>query len=196
MKPWIKYTGIVLAILLLINYLWLLRVTSYSGNQDVVFLENKTYTSLKDIINRPEFKNKVVYVDIWGTSCPPCFDELQKYSPLLTNHYKRVDDVVFLYICIDRHPMPEVRWKGKVKELTPKGYHVLVRGGTDEELSLTKDVFGKLVKGKFFPYIPFYIIIDKNGHIVGKPSPNPNYAELQPDSKALLYHKIDSVRTL
>ncbi len=106
MKKWLTYSALTVLLILIIGGAYVLKATSYKGNQQIVIWEDKPFTSLHDVLQRPEFKNKVVYVDIWGTTCPPCFEELQKYSPLLTSHYKDADDIAFLYICIDRHHCP------------------------------------------------------------------------------------------
>lgn len=166
--------------------------TSYRGNQSVVLLNaGGTYTSFQDIIKRPEFANKVVYVDVWGTSCLPCFDELENHTPALTKRYAHNQAIAFLYVCIDRHPLPEVRWKDKLQQFKPAGYHVLVEA--EQEAKLAKDIVGQAVRGRYFPYAPYYFMVDKHGRIVGQPVANPEQGELRPSDRQRLYAKLDSL---
>ena len=195
MKKWIKYALVFTSAVIIIAGSYVFVKTSYHGNNKILFLNSgKAYTSFNDIIQRSEFKNKTVYVDIWGTTCPPCFEELKNYTPQLTQHYKNTKDIAFLYICIDRHPFSEVRWKDKVQMLKPPGYHVLVEA--EEEPKLAKDILGQAVDGQYFPYEPFYFIVSKQGHIIGKLSADPDKGELKPSDKNALYNKLDSLRQL
>jgi hypothetical protein len=159
-------------LLIAIGIGWIVKYiidTSYNGDDEIVLLNSgKPYTSLQDILNLPEFKNKIVYVDVWGTYCTPCFNEFEKYTSQLTQRYKSAGDIAFLYICTDSHPMPEMRWKDRIKTYRPKGYHVLVE--SDEEAKLSNEVFGSALEGKYFPYVPCYFIVGKDGKIVDGPT--------------------------
>jgi thiol-disulfide isomerase/thioredoxin len=195
MKRWIKYSLWTILVIVVIATGYIFIQTSYNGNDKIILLNSgQAYTSFQDIINLPEFKNKIVYVDVWGTSCPPCFEELKNYTPQLTKRYKDKKDIVFLYICIDRHPLPEVRWKEKIQTLKPSGYHVLVEAA--EEHKLAKDIVGQAVKGQFFPYEPCYFIVNKQGQIVDRPTTDPGEMELKPSDTTKLYSKLDSLRQL
>jgi len=193
MKKWIKYSLLGIIVIVLFGAGYVLVKTSYNGSDKIILLNSGSkYISFQNIIQRPEFKNKIVYVDIWGTNCGPCFEELENYTPQLTERYKDAKDIAFLYICLDRHPLPELRWKDKIQMFKPNGYHVLVNA--EGEPKLAKDIIGQSVDGQFFPYIPFYFIVNKQGQIIGKPTADPSKGELQPSDKNLLYKKLDSVR--
>jgi len=195
MKKGIKYTLVIFSGCLFIAFAYIKYETGYRGSDKIILLnEGQEYTSIKDIIGQPQFKNKVIYVDIWGTSCPPCFEELKNHTPGLTNRYKDSTDIAFLYICIDVHPFPQMRWKEKIKQLEPLGYHVLVDEKAEKKLA--EDIIGQAVDGKYFPYIPCYFIIDKKGKIVKRPALDPNLGELLPSTTILLYNKLDSLRHL
>lgn len=194
-KRRIKYLFLtfLLIVLLATGYIW--KKLSYNGSDSIILLNpGKAFTSFQDIISLDEFKNKIVYVDVWGTSCPPCFEELKNYTPQLTQRYKNKNDIVFLYICIDRHPLPELRWKDKIQMLKPKGYHVLVEG--DEEPKLAKEIIGQAVNRQFFPYEPCYFIVNKQGRIIDRPTTDPGKMELEPSDSIRLYNKLDSLRQI
>lgn len=193
MEKWIRNLLIVLSIIVIVPVAYFLYKNSYNGSSKIILLNaGEKFTSVADIIKRPEFKNKIVYVDVWGTSCPPCFNEFKNYTPQLTERYKNERNIAFLYICLDRHPLPETRWKDRIEKFSPKGYHVLVENGV-EEIQLAKEIVGQAKDGEFFPYIPFYFIVDKSGHIIGKPSSDWEQRELQPSDGHLLYHELDSL---
>lgn len=171
---------------------YVLLKTAYQGNDRVVLLNSgQAYTSLQDIIKQPVFRNKIIYVDVWGTTCPPCFLELKDHTPKLTQRYRQNENIAFLYLCIDRHPLPEVRWKSKIQELQPAGYHALVEA--TEEAKLANDILGKSWQSKYVPYEPFYFIVDRRGKIVGQPIANPDQGELRPSDGPRLYAKLDSL---
>lgn len=196
MKKWIKYFLSAGLIIVMAGGIYVLAKTSYNGNNTIVLLNSGAgYTSFEDVIKRPEFSNKVVYVDVWGTTCPPCFEELKNHTPQLTQRYENAKDIAFLYICIDEHPLPAFRWKDRIQLLTPKGYHVLVKGGKEEH-KLAIDIIGQAAHGQYFPYIPCYFIVNKKGQIVNRPTSDPEKGELRPSDKNLLYHKLDSLRNI
>ncbi len=154
--------------------------------------EDSAFTSLSDVLSLPQFRNKVVYVDVWGTTCTPCMEELKNFTPKLTARYRNSKDMAFLYLCLDRHPIPELRWKEKLRLLQPEGYHVLIRGGAGER-KLALEITGEASEGKFFPYLPYYFIVNREGRIVGRQSADPENSELRPSDGALLYQRLDSV---
>lgn len=195
MKKWIRLSLFVVLALLLAGAGYILITSSYSGDGKIVLLNaGKPYTSFREILQQPAFRNKVVYVDIWGTSCLPCFDELKNHTPQLTGRYKTSRDIAFLYICIDRHPLPEVRWKNKIRQFQPQGYHVLVE--ENEEASLARDIIGQTSNGGYFSYIPYYLIVDKQGRVVTTASADPEKGELRPSAGNALYSRLDSLRNL
>ena len=193
MPKWIKYSLAFLLAAAFGFFLFIKILTQYSGTKDIILLNQKEgYTSLKRILQSPAFRGKTIYVDIWGTSCPPCYEEMSRFAPQLTNLYKDSDDIVFLYFCIDRHPFPETRWKSRLKELQPKGYHILIDAENEKKLAM--DIIGEAVEGQYYPYLPSYFIVDKNGAIVKRPTLNPEESEKQPSSTHELYSRLDSIR--
>lgn len=99
------------------------------------------------------FKGKTVFVDMWGTWCGPCREEIDQKSETIRNHFKG-KDVVFLYISnrdIDRAD----EWKRLIAYYKMEGAHILA------DMSLTKDIMDQLKLTGF----PSYFIINKNGSV-------------------------------
>jgi thiol-disulfide isomerase/thioredoxin len=192
-KKRLLITGLILIVALSLVFK-VLKPLGYKGNDAVILLPD-TFSSLAKIKGLPIFKGKVLYIDIWGTSCPSCFHEFKNYTPQLTDRYKNNKDIAFLYICIDRYPLPELRWKEKIELFKPKGVHILVRGGTAEK-RLSIEIFGTAVDDKYLPYQPCYLIINKEGEMVTKPNLNPELGERIPSETFTLYRKLDSLIAL
>jgi peroxiredoxin len=123
-------------------------------------------TSLSD------FKGKVVYLDIWATWCRPCLEEMKK-GKKLKEAFVDNKDVVFLYVSIDKEAD---KWRNYVKSNSVLGFHLISREGAEEKLLERYDV----------PYIPRFVLIDKQGNIVQYEAKAPSDASIEADIKALL----------
>lgn len=51
-------------------------------------------------VNLSNFKNKVIYIDIWATWCEPCLKQMPSFE-LLREKYSKNTDVVFISLSID-----------------------------------------------------------------------------------------------
>lgn len=58
-------------------------------------------------VSLSDFKGKVVYLDFWGTWCPPCMREMREFAPALKKQFEG-RDVVFLYVSVND---PEPKWQ-------------------------------------------------------------------------------------
>lgn len=123
-------------------------------------------TSLSD------FKGKVVYLDIWATWCRPCLEEMKK-GKKLKEAFKGNKEVVFLYISIDKDVE---KWKNYVKTNNVEGVHLISREGAEENILQRYDA----------PYIPRFVLIDKEGNIVQYEAKAPSDASVENDIRALL----------
>ncbi|WP_162946484.1 TlpA family protein disulfide reductase [Chitinophaga barathri] len=112
-----------------------------------------------------QYKGKVIYMDIWGTWCAPCRDQMN-YVPALKQRLKG-KDVVFVYLA---NNSVEKAWKGAIKQ------HKLV-GDNVVHYNLPREQQGILEKKYLYGGWPTYIIIDKEGKYVTNQAPRPS----QPD---------------
>jgi thiol-disulfide isomerase/thioredoxin len=109
-------------------------------------------------------RGKMVYVDIWTTTCGWCKKEFAHNDPLkLALADKGVE---MLYISLDRDIF-EQRWKDMIKYYNLSGYHV--RANTDFSNSL-ENHFGRFG-------IPRYLIIGTDGKIINPDAPRPSALE-------------------
>jgi thiol-disulfide isomerase/thioredoxin len=148
-----------------------------SDNYLIIGDSTNTYKSVDDILRRNEYKNKVVYVDIWGTRCPPCLREFENI-PQLKKRFAN-DSIVFLYLCspytLKWDKNNEILWQKIIKEHKLSGMHVL----------MSAECYGK---GFFEKYrdkytesrlygIPTYLLVNKKGIIVNFDAPRPSAGE-------------------
>ncbi len=96
-------------------------------------------------------KGKTVFVDMWGTWCGPCREEIEANSAALETYFKG-KDVVFLYIA-NNDSDHEEQWKKLIAYYQLEGTHVLANE------KLTGDIMQK-TKSRGFPS---YFIIKKDG---------------------------------
>ena len=62
-----------------------------------MFIENtKSFNTIEDVLKLKQFKNKIVYIDLWGYGCAACMKEFD-YLPEIKAKYKN-SQVAYLYI--------------------------------------------------------------------------------------------------
>jgi len=127
------------------------EIQKRSINDRMIF-ETATLTTFDEVLNL--YKGKTVLLDMWGTWCGPCRDELKNNSPAIKAYFKD-KGLDYLYIANgDRKTEFRIKaWKSLITYLNMEGHHILA---TDE---LTNDIEQKIqLKG-----YPTYVIIHKDG---------------------------------
>jgi len=98
------------------------------------------------------FRGKVMVIDLWATWCPPCRVALplveQEVAPLK-------DEVVSVSICTDGREQP-TRAREMVQELAPTTLLLADTGAYADAVKVTE--------------IPAFIVVDREGRIVGEHS--------------------------
>jgi len=84
------------------------------NENNIAFETDEGRDLLNGIINK--HKNKVLYIDFWGTFCGPCITDF-KYASKLKEYY-RGKDVAFIYLC---ERGDEKRWNDIIKEFKVSG---------------------------------------------------------------------------
>jgi hypothetical protein len=201
---------------------------SYHGNDEIILLEDSyEKTSLEELINRNEFKGKVLYIRIWE----PFDTEIKAYSEkelatfqsqldtlkdnidsdeykllsmklkgqivqgvsiedqlnaieMLLPKYKN-DDVAFVYITYPDNNYQNRKddfrkWKTAVKRYKTPGYHLVMNP------ELGKQVRRYFTETATKRYLPYYLLVNKQGKIV-------DYQAPWPQDTALLYPMINQL---
>lgn len=112
-------------------------------------------------VSLSDYKGKIVVIDFWGTWCGPCKRELP-FSKKVEEHFAGRDDVVFLFVALERGP--RANWEQFIKDNELPGVHLYTRNSSPD----------------LAPYkitsVPRYAIIDKGGNVfdafASRPSQN------------------------
>lgn len=129
------------------------EATARLGNsmpKKAIFLQSNTTAKWDNILEH--FKGKTVFLDMWGTWCSPCREEIEKNAAALKKHFEG-KGVEFLYVT--NYDKSEAKWKQLIAFYNLEGSHIFANE------ALTDEIMAK-IKGSGFPS---YAIIDKNGKI-------------------------------
>lgn len=112
-------------------------------------------------VSLSDFTGKVVVIDFWGTWCGPCKRELP-YSKQIESHFADNEDVVFLFVALERGD--KATWLNYINDNELPGVHLFAQGQTPS----------------LIPYkissVPRYVLIGRDGTIfnayASRPSQN------------------------
>ncbi len=135
-----------------------LRLASNAKNKNIQIVSNfETTSSIYDIIK--PLKGKVVYLDVWGTWCGPCKEEL-KFNPDLKAKFKD-KNVAFVYLDLDDEKL-DAQWREFIITNNMEGLHL--RKTRQTIISFWKELLANADDKT--EYYPQYFIFDKTGKLV------------------------------
>ena len=108
------------------------------------------------------YQGKIVYLDVWGTWCSPCKQEM-KYTSAIKQAMKG-KEMVFLYLA---NSSPEESWKNVIKEYSLAGAQAV-------HYNLPSKLQSMLEEYLQVEHYPTYLFIDRNGEIVDRNPPRPS----------------------
>lgn len=150
------------------DYLKYSFTTQYNALKKILAGEIAPNFTLKDLYDKDvslsDFRGKIVYLNFWGTWCPPCIASVPKQIEI-QRKYEHNKDIVFLNIALEYGVEDIERWKNFVKEKGYNGIHLVAEKQFNNE-SLTDYMLNTA---------PTYMIIGKSGEII-KPRTIPPYA--------------------
>jgi thiol-disulfide isomerase/thioredoxin len=147
-------------------------------NTHIAIVKDYQYIpSVYDIIK--DFKGKVVYLDVWGTWCGPCKDEL-KYIPQLRSAFMN-KDVAFVYLDMDEEDRDAI-WKEFIKVNGLTGTHL--RKNRETIAPFWKELLANHPdKAEYYPQ---YFIFNKEGKLAISKA-------FRPSDREILYQQINTV---
>lgn len=178
MKKKVKIFGWIALGLVILFTAYIFYPSTYKGSDKIILMDNQDLNSLDDIIKMDYFKDKVVFIDIWGTYCDTCLNEFDSVKQL-KERYKN-QPVEFLYLCSISRMDQEMKWKKIIQEKNLEGYHIAINNQQYYNIWETmKDNVDQMYS------IPHYLIA-KNGKVI-------IYKSSAPSSGEKLYSELDSV---
>jgi thiol-disulfide isomerase/thioredoxin len=139
-----------------------LSVNAQTTAKSNIHYINDTTLNFSRLIN--QFKNKIIYVDVWAPWCTPCRQELQdKKAMQRFAAYAAKNDIVILYIAGDKD---RSKWMSYIINNNLVGYHFLMNKAVYVDFHTTYAEVQKRGRGgvlKRSLYLPRHLIIGKNG---------------------------------
>ena len=153
---------------------------SYNGNDEIKLITNyEQISSISELVKNEEFKNKILYIDIWGVYCKPCIDEFNHKESLIDKYKDK--DVVFIYMASPYGRINDTQqWKAALKKYDLYGHNMLM------SMDFYMNIWDEIPEMSSRFEIPHYILIDRQGNVA-----NPNAP--MPSSKTELYTEIDKL---
>ena len=165
----LKLTFALLVTLLLLVTLYLQPFKSSLPEINGVQFIDDHYTSITELINLPQFKNKTVYIDLWYSSCAPCIKQFKNHLPILKNKLDS-NQVSYLYLGRETsHLNSKQRWINAISKYQLKGWHYYFP--KNDEPVIWNEI-RKNTKLKLTGY-PHYLIASK-GKIISYNAPKPS----------------------
>ena len=145
-----------------------------------IFLTDSTdkYSQLGDLLVLPYFKDKVVLIDLWFTTCKPCIQEFSSL-PGLKKEFKD-QSLAYLYVCVpvtlkwnsDR----EKTWREYVVKYDLEGVNVKLGGDNPITENFWQGNTDHYTEDRSYGY-PTYLLVNKKGDIVDYDAPRPSQGE-------------------
>jgi len=86
------------------------------ADNHIFFIDSiNRFNTIEDILSLPKFKNKTVYIDLWGTTCIPCIREFSNVKPLHERYAGKA--IEFVYICYNYHADVNDEWRKRWKKM-------------------------------------------------------------------------------
>ena len=145
------------------------ELASNAKNKEIQIMPNfEKINSIYDVINK--LRGKVVYLDVWGTWCGPCKEEL-KYTPELKARFKD-KDVAYVYLDLDDDNL-DTQWRAFIITNNMEGLHL--RKSRQTIVPFWKELLANSEDKE--EYYPQYFIFDKEGKLVVTKAKRPSGKE-------------------
>ena len=169
-------TGIAIILICVTSIFAYERFSEAKHIDGVEVIEGK-FSSVEEIISLPQFQNKLVYVDLWHSSCSPCIEQMQHHLPTFKQAMKDANlEIEYLYLGKETSgPMSEQRWWNVIEKYNLKGWHYYME--KTEEKQFWKTIVPVLEeKGKRSYGYPQYLIA-QSGKLIEYDAPYPEFLE-------------------
>ena len=134
-----------------------------------------TYKNIQQLLK--EYRDTILYIDVWATWCAPCKYEFRNEKSLDT--ILKPYTIKRIYISID-DSMFFQEWKKNIFSFHLKGDHLIAGTELQEDLK-------NIIYSMDEPFsVPRYIIVNKEGYIINKNAPRPG----EPGALKFIFDKL------
>jgi thiol-disulfide isomerase/thioredoxin len=136
-------------------------LSSLENLKEGALVENFSFIDLEgNSVGLSEFKDKIIYLDLWASWCGPCINTFRTKTPDFEKKLRDSNDIVLMYISIDEKQEP---WKNYLAKNPMSGVHLFAGKGFEADIMKYFKVWG----------IPRYLIIGKGNRLVSPNAPRP-----------------------
>jgi thiol-disulfide isomerase/thioredoxin len=107
-----------------------------------------------------DFKDKIIYLDLWATWCGPCIQTFKTKTPKFEQQLNDYPEIELMYVSIDEK---KESWEKYLDKNPMKGTHAYLGQGFNSKIMEYFKVFG----------IPRYLIIGKGNQLLDPNAPRP-----------------------
>lgn len=137
-------------------------ISLFAQSEGIQVINIDSARSLKEVLQQKMFRDKLVYIDIWGVHCIPCIEEFD-HSDTLKKIFRN-QKLAFLYLSLDYgHKDDRDIWLEMIKQKKLDGFHGFL--SSDLYMKIWSDLKGSIPKNEMY-LIPHYLITDSSGKIV------------------------------
>jgi thiol-disulfide isomerase/thioredoxin len=115
------------------------------------------------LFNTSSLKGKILYVDFWFTTCPPCLKEIP-FSKSLQNFFATDTNIAFVNICIDNKER-KGDWKSLIRNNSLAGYQLFYVKNQPQKINLLRE---------YSIVFPMYLLVNAEMKIIGYHAPRPS----------------------
>ena len=124
-------------------------------------VEDFSFVNLEgEKVNLSDYKDKVIYLDLWASWCGPCINTFRTKTPDFEKQLRAYDDIVLMYVSVDDQQAP---WKNYLDKNPMRGVHAYAGQGFEADIMKYFKVWG----------IPRYLIIGKDNRLFNANAPRP-----------------------
>jgi thiol-disulfide isomerase/thioredoxin len=118
-----------------------------------------------NLVRLSDFKGKVVYIDFWGTWCPPCIEEIPDALELQKKYANK--PVVFLYVALEYDEENIAEWKNFIAGKHKRSVNFLDNKSFPGIHLVAEKQFGnEEIKPYKINFAPTHVLVDQSGNII------------------------------
>ncbi len=128
-----------------------------------------------------EFRGKIIYLDFWGTWCPPCRRELPHLLKL-EKSFENDTNIAFISIALQASSYPNQSPAGWRKFISKRGLHgtqLYADGQFQNPTARSYGIFG----------VPTFMLINRDGTFINAAAPRPSSGKAEAAIRAALAEK-------